>query len=56
MGSTEIPNYEPSDKGWGVVIGYLAVPPCPKCKRPGHVRRVKPYWHCQTCGIKWTQP
>jgi len=26
-GSTEIPNYEPSDEGWGVVIGPFTRPP-----------------------------
>ena len=27
MSLTEIENYEPSDEGWGVVIGRLAQPP-----------------------------
>jgi hypothetical protein len=29
-GAREIPNYEPSDKGWGVVVGPLREPPAPK--------------------------
>jgi hypothetical protein len=55
MGASEIENYEPDDKGWGVVVGYLATPPCPKCKTRGDVRKAKPYWHCLACGNRWTQ-
>jgi hypothetical protein len=55
-GATVIENYEPDDKGWGIGFGYLAVPYCLKCKTRGHVRKVKPYWQCQACGNKWTQP
>jgi hypothetical protein len=33
MPSTEIENYEPSDEGWGIVVGRLAQPPPPSQPR-----------------------